>query len=108
MGKIIPFPAVDPDMDDRFGLCPKCHRTDGFMNAHRKEHWFVCHRHKLKWCVGWNLFSSYLYMDDSELLRQEYALQSYTPVEPWYSQKPAVAGPLTDAQNKSADDDGPF
>jgi hypothetical protein len=43
--------------DDRFGLCPICHRNDGYTNAGR-SHWFFCKEHQKKWCGGINLFSS--------------------------------------------------
>ena len=45
---------------DYFGDCPKCeHRgNDGYLNIGR-EHWILCHIHRLKWCVGENLFSSW-------------------------------------------------
>jgi|GEM_PF-1287195 len=39
----------------RFGGCPECGCDDGFLNLGR-EHWFVCHRHQVTWCVGSNLF----------------------------------------------------
>jgi hypothetical protein len=41
-----------------FGLCPTCHKTDGYLNVGR-SHWFVCDEHRTKWCAGANLFSSW-------------------------------------------------
>ena len=32
-----------PRVDNNFGGCPTCHKTDGFLNIGR-DHWFVCHR----------------------------------------------------------------
>jgi hypothetical protein len=40
-----------------FGGCPKCGRSDGLYNV-SKEHWFVCHTHKVRWTIGSNIFSS--------------------------------------------------
>ena len=40
-----------PRVDNHFGGCPTCHKTDGFLNIGR-DHWFVCHHHRTKWCVG--------------------------------------------------------
>lgn len=45
--------ALDP-----FGSCPECGRRDGCFNVGR-GHWFVCHEHRVCWCVGSNLFSSW-------------------------------------------------
>ncbi len=42
--------------DDYFGLCPTCKKTDGCINIGR-SHWYYCKKHKVKWCVGSNLFS---------------------------------------------------
>ena len=44
------------EVADHFGVCPICGRNDGFLNVGR-AHWFVCHAHHVRWCVGENLFS---------------------------------------------------
>jgi hypothetical protein len=44
--------------ENYFGTCPHCHRSNGFINIGR-SHWFFCDEHKVKWCVGSNLFSSW-------------------------------------------------
>ena len=41
-----------------FGVCPYCHTNDGFFNV-EAGHWFVCHDHKIKWCVDPKLFDSW-------------------------------------------------
>lgn len=41
-----------------FGTCPECGDNDGYRNA-GKSHWFLCHEHRVRWCVGSNLFSSW-------------------------------------------------
>jgi hypothetical protein len=44
--------------EEQFGACPVCHSHDGFYNAGR-NHWFVCHEHRVRWWVGSNLFSAW-------------------------------------------------
>ena len=44
--------------DDRFGVCPTCHKTDGFVNI-GSGHWFYCVEHKVMWFFGSNIFSSW-------------------------------------------------
>ena len=39
---VIPFPEVQYYM--RVGSCPKCGKSDGFLNL-GKEHWFTCREH---------------------------------------------------------------
>jgi len=41
-----------------FGGCPRCGRSDGLYNIY-KQHWFVCHTHKVRWTVGSNILSSW-------------------------------------------------
>ena len=41
--------------DDYVGGCPECGGNHGYLSV-GCEHWFVCHDHKTKWCVGTNLF----------------------------------------------------
>lgn len=50
--------AAERGFDDYFGVCPHCHKSDGFVNI-GKEHWFFCHEHKTMWFVGSNLFDSW-------------------------------------------------
>lgn len=44
------------DNDHHFGVCPECHKNDGFINA-GCSHWFYCKEHKTRWRFGSNLFS---------------------------------------------------
>ena len=48
-------PSAEPDY---FGGCPTCGdgQNDGLYNVNR-FHWLVCHIHRLRWCIGENLFS---------------------------------------------------
>ena len=46
------------EVDNYFGGCPTCGRTNGYLNA-RWNHWFVCEEHRVRWYAGSNLFSSW-------------------------------------------------
>jgi len=84
MGKVITFPAGDSSGD-----CPKCGRNDGFLNVH-KTHWMICHKHRLRWLLSWNLYDSWRHEDESVWLKNSYVLERYHRVEPKYrlSSKP--------------------
>lgn len=47
------------------GGCPRCGTNDGYVNIGR-SHWFYCADHKVMWCVGQNLYSSWKYQTESE------------------------------------------
>jgi len=51
-------PGTCDEDDGYFGVCPFCHKNDGHINVGR-SHWFLFHQHKVKWCVGANLLSSW-------------------------------------------------
>ena len=42
---------------DYFGSCPSCGANDGCLNV-RRDDYFRCDAHKVKWYIGSNLFSS--------------------------------------------------
>ena len=54
--------------NEYFGVCPQCHKNDGCINVGR-SHWFYCKEHRVKWCVGANLFSSWRYQTEDEQRR---------------------------------------
>jgi hypothetical protein len=64
-----------------FGGCPLCGCADNIWNIGR-EHWSVCHRHKTKWHIGSNLFSSWKDESEQDWLRNEYRLATYRTVKP--------------------------
>jgi hypothetical protein len=70
--------------DGYFGLCPHCHKTNGYINVSR-SHWFLCDEHKVKWCVGCNLFSSWREESEQEQEEAYYRLgiDRYTEVKPF-------------------------
>ena len=47
-----------------FGACPVCGCYDAYLNIY-KAHWFYCDTHRVKWCIGWNLFSGWRYEDEA-------------------------------------------
>ena len=44
--------------DDRFGACPLCGKTDGYLNVER-VHYGICETHQTAWHIGSNLFSDW-------------------------------------------------
>ena len=74
--------------DEYFGGCPHCGETAGYINIGR-DHWFVCDRHKTKWWIGSNLFSSWRDEDEEVWRRNDYQLQNYMTVEPIHPQPTA-------------------
>lgn len=73
-----------PDDDDYFGGCPACgypSRNDGCLNV-RSTHYYVCHRHRVRWLVGANLFGSWRYEDDSVWAANDAVLVTYRDVKP--------------------------
>jgi hypothetical protein len=63
---ISPSPAPDPEPKGErsdFGNCPVCGKNPACRNIGR-DHYFYCDEHKIAWCVGSNLFSSW--RDESE------------------------------------------
>jgi hypothetical protein len=81
--------------DGYFGLCPHCHKTNGYINVGR-SHWFLCDEHKVKWCAGANLFSGWREETEEEQRRAYYAhgIDKYIEVKPFYTREPAA--PLSD------------
>ncbi len=55
---VIPVSQGDKNWNAHFGVCPDCHKSDGFINLGR-GHWFYCAQHKVCWYVGSNLLSSW-------------------------------------------------
>ena len=77
MGEVVELP--EPGV---FGDCPKCGKNDGYLNVGR-EHWFVCGKHRVKWFVGTNLFSSWRYETEQDWERSYALLAGYREIEPW-------------------------
>ena len=63
--------AAEPETD-YFGVCPACYTNDGCLNI-GPDHWYVCHEHRVKWCVGSNLFSAWRHETDCAARRERQA-----------------------------------
>lgn len=75
MDKVLVFPQID-----YFGGCPKCARTDGLVNVGPVQ-WMVCHKHRTKWCIGYNVLSCWQYESDRQHRRNAAMLPGYREVE---------------------------
>jgi hypothetical protein len=75
-GELVVLPAID-----YWGGCPKCRKNDGCFSI-GPEHWYVCHKHRTKWCVGENLFSGWREQTNQERSRNAVLLSTYRIVEP--------------------------
>src|SRR5262249_49511508 len=63
------------------GGCPQCGGNDGYLNIGR-DHWFVCHTHRTKWCRGSNLFSSWRGQNPKEWEENDVRVGASRWVEP--------------------------
>src|SRR5262245_6829079 len=67
--------------DDHFGSCPECGQALVYLNIGR-EHWFYCDEHRVKWCVGENLFSSWRLQGPAQWEENHRKLQGYRELAP--------------------------
>jgi hypothetical protein len=81
---------------DYWGTCPHCHDCSGQLNVGR-SHWFFCDEHKVRWCVGSNLFSAWRFQTEEEqrAIYDAKDFGSYRDVEPYFP-------PPTDAEREEA------
>jgi hypothetical protein len=79
-----PLPAA-ATTDDYFGVCPICHKCDGYANAGR-SHRCYCKEHKTSWCIGANLFSDWREQTEEEQRQiwDEIGLNNFKNVEPYF------------------------
>jgi uncharacterized Zn finger protein (UPF0148 family) len=77
-------PYTGPITQARGGGCPYCGQNEGYMNIGR-SHWDSCSKHKTKWLIGENLFSSW--RDESPPVWKQNAqkLEGYKEVRPIYA-----------------------
>ena len=67
--------------DTYFGVCPECHDNDGYLNVHR-THWYICHEHRVRWWVGWSLFSTWRFETPEDWQENWELIRDYREVEP--------------------------
>ena len=80
MTEIIKFPEK-VTTDEYFGGCPTCGKSDGYLNIGR-DHWMVCHKHKTRWLVGSNLFSSWRDESEEDWDKNTQLMAGYAKVDP--------------------------
>jgi hypothetical protein len=78
MSEIVTLRRVEVDY---FGGCPKCGQNDGCFTVDR-DHWHVCHEHRVKWWIGSNLFSCWRKMSADDFARNAAMLAGYRAVDP--------------------------
>jgi hypothetical protein len=90
--------------DDFFGLCPYCHRGNGYANAGR-SHRAYCREHKVSWLIGSNLFSSWRHETNEQQLAiwSEIGLDDFEDIMPFFWPE-TLAG--ADAPETHVSDDG--
>lgn len=93
--------------DGYFGLCPICHKTDGYTNAGR-SHVFYCREHKLSWGGNVNIFSTWQFETRQQQRRtwQEIGLDTFQRVEPYYPPDTDRTEPSGTAHQGGASFDG--
>jgi hypothetical protein len=88
------YREIDPlqrDQQQHFGVCPVCFSSDGYLNV-ESTHWFVCHEHRLRWCAGANLFSSWRRETDADWNENWERIREYCEIEPVRSDTTAEQG----------------
>jgi hypothetical protein len=97
------------NFDDYFGLCPICHKTDGYANAGR-SHRFYCKEHKTSWLVGSNLFSSWRDQTEAEQRKiwDEIGLNDFADVEPYFHPRAAQPSNVDEVGEHYENEDPPF
>lgn len=67
------------------GACPICKWSDVMLNVGR-EHWVVCHLHRTKWNVGYNLHCEWRDENESIWERNAAILATYQEVKPFHGE----------------------
>jgi len=70
-----------------FGGCPECGGQSGYLNV-GGNHWAVCDAHKVKWPIGYNLFSDWHDETEDVWAGNAATLAGYRLVEPLAQEKP--------------------
>lgn len=110
MSNVIEFPKphqLEHEPDDHFGGCPECGGYDDVLNIGR-DHWFLCSKHKTKWCFGSNIFSSWRDEDERVWRANWQRLEEYREVRPVYPARSHATDPNTATRPASHDEELPF
>ena len=81
--RILQFPSSTEKLvaTSNFGGCPTCDGSDGYFNIGR-DHWFYCHAHRVRWCVGSNIFSGWIDESAEEQRAKYRTIIGYAVVSP--------------------------
>lgn len=80
--------------DPYFGRCPECGGHDGFLNIGR-AHWFICHAHRYRWCVGDNWFRCRSEETEADWEENFHCIKDYKVI-PWEPELPDDHRELTE------------
>ncbi len=80
--------SIDLSKVDYFGGCPDCGGNDGYLNI-RKDHWFRCDKHKVRWYIGSNFFSSWQHEEQPTWEENARLLAEYRDID-----KDVISSPL--------------
>ena len=71
-----------------FGDCPECGcgESEVLMLNVGRDHWQYCPRHKTRWLIGSNLFSSWRHETEADWQRNREVLEGCREVEPRFCQ----------------------
>ncbi|MBL4886394.1 MAG: hypothetical protein JKY95_17925 [Planctomycetaceae bacterium] len=83
---VLQFPEQPNTSGAYYGTCPKCRKSDGFLNIGR-DLWSHCDQHQTKWFIGKNLFSDSEQETWSDWQRNGEKLENYTEIEPYYGKE---------------------
>jgi hypothetical protein len=100
---------VNHGYDDYFGVCPICHKNDGYANA-GQTHVFFCKEHKERWIAGADIFSDWRYQTEEEQRRiwNEIGLDHFERIYEAPRPAPETDKPVDTAPNTfDWDDEGP-
>jgi hypothetical protein len=79
------------NVDSPWGVCPYCLATDGYINIGR-SHWFFCIEHKVRWCVGSNLFGNWREqtLEHQEDIYNELGFGSFRKIEEFHPEGQSI------------------
>lgn len=65
-----------------WGLCPVCHAEPRWYNI-STTHWLACDEHRVRWCVGCNLVSSWREETEEDWKKNGEKIGDYEVVKPY-------------------------
>ena len=75
------YPTCDDLPDNHFGYCPRCRAEPTYLDVH-KDNWCACLGCKVRWHVGWNLFSSWRHQTERQEIEARTILMECEDVDP--------------------------